>query len=91
MILDLRDITETDYEDIGDLDGVLGATETALVLGLLLLTDAEMAAAVEAIFAWSRDLAGQHRVTLDDLRRRADADPALPPLWHALRSADGGE
>jgi len=86
VILDLRDITATDYADIEDLDGVLDGTETALVLGLLLLTDDEMALAIHDLVVWASDRAEiGYEVTLDDLRERANDYPTLMPLWVALR------
>ena len=92
MILDLRDITATDYADIEDLDGVLDGTETALVLGLLLLADDEMALAIHDIFVWASDRAEiGYEVSLEDLRERANDYPALMPLWTALSTAQAPE
>lgn len=92
MILDLRDLTDTDYTDIEDLDGVLDGTETALVLGLLLLTDDEMALAIQGLFVWASDRDGLgYEVTLDDLRERANDYPALMPLWTVLSAAQNQE
>ncbi len=92
MILDLRDITATDYADIEDLDGVLDGTETALVLGLLLLSSDEMALAIHDLFVWASDRAEiGYEVSLEDLRERANDYPALMPLWTALSMTQAPE
>jgi hypothetical protein len=86
MILDLRDVTANDkITGNEDLQGVFDATETALVLGLLLLTDDEMALAIHDLSVWAGDRAEiGYEVSLEDLRERANDYPALMPLWTAL-------
>ena len=93
MILDLRDVTANDkITGNEDLQGVFDATVTALVLGLLLLSDDEMALAIHDLFAWANDRAESgYEVSLDDLRERANKYPALMPLWTALSTAQTSE
>ena len=92
MILDLRDVTANDkITGNEDLQGVFDATETALVLGLLLLSDDEIPPAVSDLFVWAHDRAELgYEVSLEDLRERANDYPALMPLWAALRLPEEG-
>ena len=89
MMLDLRDVTANDkITGAEDLQGVFDATETTLVLGLLLLADDEMALAIHDLFVWASDRAELgYAVSLEDLRERANDYPALMPLWIALSAA----
>ena len=93
MILDLRDVTTNDkLTGNEDLQGVFDATETALVLGLLLLADDEMALAIHDLFVWASDRAEiGYKVSLEDLRERANDYPALMPLWTALSTTQAPE
>lgn len=93
MILDLRDVTANEaLEHAEDLQAVHDATETALVLGLLLLSDDEMALAIHDLFVWAHDRAEiGYEVSLEDLRERANDYPALMPLWSALSTAQASK
>jgi len=93
MILDLRDVTANDkITGSEDLQGVFDATKTALVLGLLLLSDDEITLAVHDLFVWASDRAEiGYEVTLEDLRERANDYPALMPLWAALDAAQASD
>jgi hypothetical protein len=89
MILDLRDVTANDkLTGNEDLQGVFDATETALVFGLLLLSDDEIPPAVYDLFVWAGDRSEiGYEVSLEDLHTRAADYPALMPLWTALSTA----